>query len=215
MYLEPLAVVASPDGREAGPLVIRIRIVTERRRSRVPAHRVLDRHRRPGVSRARGSSASPTRWALTPGRQGVDTRAWRTTSRTCWRRDASTVSRCAIASSCARWVTTCATKTASISLNQAAYFEARARGGAALLLVGSVSIAYPRGSFGDSPDVAAERLSSCPGSPTSPTGCTITVRASPRSWCTTARCRCSTWRGACRCSCRACPSPDPRPVLGW
>jgi len=35
----------------------------------------------------------------------------------------------------------------SISDNQAAYFEARARGGAALLLVGSVSIAYPRSSF--------------------------------------------------------------------
>jgi len=31
---------------------------------------------------------------------------------------------------------------------QRAYFEARARGGAALLLVGSVSIAYPRASFG-------------------------------------------------------------------
>ena len=35
----------------------------------------------------------------------------------------------------------------SISENQAAYFEARAAGGAALLLVGSVSIAYPRASF--------------------------------------------------------------------
>jgi len=35
----------------------------------------------------------------------------------------------------------------TISPNQAAYFEARARGGAALLLVGSVSIAYPRSSF--------------------------------------------------------------------
>ena len=35
----------------------------------------------------------------------------------------------------------------TISPNQAAYFEARARGGAALLLVGSVSIAYPRASF--------------------------------------------------------------------
>ena len=31
---------------------------------------------------------------------------------------------------------------------QRAYFEARARGGAALLLVGSISVAYPRGSFG-------------------------------------------------------------------
>ena len=35
----------------------------------------------------------------------------------------------------------------SISANQAAYFEARARGGAALLLVGSMGIAYPRASF--------------------------------------------------------------------
>ena len=35
----------------------------------------------------------------------------------------------------------------SVSANQAAYFEARARGGAALLLVGSVSIAYPLASF--------------------------------------------------------------------
>jgi 2,4-dienoyl-CoA reductase-like NADH-dependent reductase (Old Yellow Enzyme family)/thioredoxin reductase len=37
----------------------------------------------------------------------------------------------------------------SISANQAAYFEARARGGAALLLVGSVSISYPEGCFDD------------------------------------------------------------------
>ncbi len=35
----------------------------------------------------------------------------------------------------------------SVSPNQAAYFEARARGGAALLLVGSVSVAYPEASF--------------------------------------------------------------------
>jgi len=35
----------------------------------------------------------------------------------------------------------------SVSPNQAAYFEARARGGAALLLVGSVSVAYPLASF--------------------------------------------------------------------
>ena len=35
----------------------------------------------------------------------------------------------------------------SVSPNQAAYFEARARGGAALLLVGSVSVAYPFASF--------------------------------------------------------------------
>jgi 2,4-dienoyl-CoA reductase (NADPH2) len=35
----------------------------------------------------------------------------------------------------------------TISANQAAYFEARARGGAALLLVGSMGIAYPRASF--------------------------------------------------------------------
>jgi 2,4-dienoyl-CoA reductase (NADPH2) len=37
----------------------------------------------------------------------------------------------------------------TISANQAAYFEARARGGAALLLVGSVSISYPEGCFDD------------------------------------------------------------------
>jgi 2,4-dienoyl-CoA reductase (NADPH2) len=35
----------------------------------------------------------------------------------------------------------------TISPNQAAYFEARARGGAGLLLVGSMSVAYPHGSF--------------------------------------------------------------------
>ncbi len=35
----------------------------------------------------------------------------------------------------------------TISANQAAYFEARARGGASLLLVGSMGIAYPRASF--------------------------------------------------------------------
>jgi 2,4-dienoyl-CoA reductase (NADPH2) len=35
----------------------------------------------------------------------------------------------------------------TVSPNQAAYFEARARGGAALLIVGSVSVAYPRASF--------------------------------------------------------------------
>ena len=50
----------------------------------------------------------------------------------------------------------------SISANQAAYFEARARGGAALLLVGSVSIAYPRASF-SSRQVAASNDSFLPG----------------------------------------------------
>ena len=35
----------------------------------------------------------------------------------------------------------------TVSDNQAAYFEARARGGAGLLLVGSVSVSYPHGSF--------------------------------------------------------------------
>jgi 2,4-dienoyl-CoA reductase (NADPH2) len=50
----------------------------------------------------------------------------------------------------------------SISDNQAAYFEARARGGAALLLVGSVSIAYPRASF-DERQVAASDDRYLPG----------------------------------------------------
>lgn len=36
----------------------------------------------------------------------------------------------------------------TVGERQLAYFEARARGGAALLLVGSISVAYPRGSFG-------------------------------------------------------------------
>ena len=35
----------------------------------------------------------------------------------------------------------------TVSARQAAYYEARARGGAALLLVGSVAIAYPEGSY--------------------------------------------------------------------
>jgi 2,4-dienoyl-CoA reductase (NADPH2) len=50
----------------------------------------------------------------------------------------------------------------SISDNQAAYFEARARGGAALLLVGSVSVAYPRASF-DARQVAASDDRYLPG----------------------------------------------------
>ena len=50
----------------------------------------------------------------------------------------------------------------SISPNQAAYFEARARGGAALLLVGSVSIAYPEASF-DERQVAASDDRYLPG----------------------------------------------------
>ena len=50
----------------------------------------------------------------------------------------------------------------TISANQAAYFEARARGGAALLLVGSVSIAYPRASFSDR-QTAASNDSFLPG----------------------------------------------------
>src|SRR3954463_14896761 len=50
----------------------------------------------------------------------------------------------------------------SISRNQQAYFEARARGGAALLLVGSVSVAYPRASF-DERQVAASDDSYLPG----------------------------------------------------
>jgi 2,4-dienoyl-CoA reductase (NADPH2) len=50
----------------------------------------------------------------------------------------------------------------SISANQAAYFEARARGGAALLLVGSVSISYPEASF-DERQVAASHDRYLPG----------------------------------------------------
>src|SRR4051795_4105788 len=50
----------------------------------------------------------------------------------------------------------------SISPNQAAYFEARSRGGAAMLLVGSVSIAYPRASF-DERQVAASDDKYLPG----------------------------------------------------
>src|ERR1700675_3327867 len=36
----------------------------------------------------------------------------------------------------------------SVSDRQIAYYEARARGGAGLLLVGSASVAYPEGSYG-------------------------------------------------------------------
>src|SRR5450432_2881238 len=36
----------------------------------------------------------------------------------------------------------------SVSDRQVAYYEARARGGAGMLLVGSVSVAYPEGSYG-------------------------------------------------------------------
>ncbi|HEV8297460.1 MAG TPA: FAD-dependent oxidoreductase [Acidimicrobiales bacterium] len=50
----------------------------------------------------------------------------------------------------------------SISPNQAAYFEARAKGGAALLLVGSIGIAYPRASF-DERQVAASDDRYLPG----------------------------------------------------
>jgi 2,4-dienoyl-CoA reductase (NADPH2) len=50
----------------------------------------------------------------------------------------------------------------TVSPNQAAYFEARARGGAGMLLVGSVSIAYPRSSFG-ARQVAASDDSQLPG----------------------------------------------------
>src|SRR5207302_9446807 len=50
----------------------------------------------------------------------------------------------------------------SVSANQLAYFEARARGGAALLLVGSVSIAYPLASF-DERQVAASDDRYLPG----------------------------------------------------
>jgi 2,4-dienoyl-CoA reductase-like NADH-dependent reductase (Old Yellow Enzyme family) len=44
----------------------------------------------------------------------------------------------------------------SVSDNQAAYFEARARGGAALLLVGSVSIAYPRATVDERQTAASD-----------------------------------------------------------
>jgi 2,4-dienoyl-CoA reductase-like NADH-dependent reductase (Old Yellow Enzyme family) len=44
----------------------------------------------------------------------------------------------------------------SISQNQAAYFEARARGGAALLLVGSVSISYPDACFDERQTAASD-----------------------------------------------------------
>jgi 2,4-dienoyl-CoA reductase (NADPH2) len=44
----------------------------------------------------------------------------------------------------------------SVSENQAAYFEARARGGAGMLLVGSVSVSYPYGSFDDRQTAASD-----------------------------------------------------------
>jgi 2,4-dienoyl-CoA reductase (NADPH2) len=50
----------------------------------------------------------------------------------------------------------------SISPNQAAYFEARAKGGAALLLVGSIGVAYPRAAF-DERQVAASDDRYLPG----------------------------------------------------
>lgn len=50
----------------------------------------------------------------------------------------------------------------TVSENQAAYFEARARGGAGMLLVGSVSVSYPYGSF-DERQTAASDDSFLPG----------------------------------------------------
>jgi 2,4-dienoyl-CoA reductase-like NADH-dependent reductase (Old Yellow Enzyme family)/thioredoxin reductase len=44
----------------------------------------------------------------------------------------------------------------TISDNQAAYFEARARGGAGMLLVGSVSVSYPYGAFDDQQTAASD-----------------------------------------------------------
>lgn len=44
----------------------------------------------------------------------------------------------------------------SVSDNQIAYFEARARGGAGLLLVGSISVSYPYGSFDDHQTAASD-----------------------------------------------------------
>jgi 2,4-dienoyl-CoA reductase-like NADH-dependent reductase (Old Yellow Enzyme family) len=46
----------------------------------------------------------------------------------------------------------------TVSPNQLAYFEARARGGAALLLVGSVSVVYPLGSFDARSTLVRRRL---------------------------------------------------------
>src|SRR6476646_709365 len=50
----------------------------------------------------------------------------------------------------------------TVSDAQLAYFEARARGGAALLLIGSVAVAYPDGCV-DERQVAASRASDVPG----------------------------------------------------
>ena len=46
----------------------------------------------------------------------------------------------------------------TVSDNQAAYFEARARGGAGLLLVGSVSVSYPYGSFDERQTAASDDI---------------------------------------------------------
>ena len=80
----------------------------------------------------------------------------------------------------------------SISVNQAAYYEACARGRgpvAGRLRVDRVParIVRPLGS-------GQRRSLAYRGSQSSPTACTVTVPASPRSWCTTGRCRCSTSR---------------------
>jgi len=55
--------------------------------------------------------------------------------------------RFAIASRWRLWATRSATTAASSAIAKSRYYEARARGGAALILVGSWSVAYPHGTY--------------------------------------------------------------------
>ena len=89
----------------------------------------------------------------------------------------------------------------TVSDAQLAYFEARARGGAALLLIGSVAVAYPDGCVDERQVGGVRSTPTSPGSARWPTGSTRTAPGSPPSSPTTARSRGSTSRAADRCSC--------------
>ena len=79
----------------------------------------------------------------------------------------------------------------TVSDAQLAYFEARARGGAALLLIGSVAVAYPDGCV-DERQVGASLDAHEPG---------LRARPSLRSSRTTVRSPASTSHAVARCSC--------------
>ena len=103
----------------------------------------------------------------------------------------------------------------TISDNEAAYYEARARGGAGLLLMGTTSVAYPRGTNDErNPAMSDDRYLPGPGGPHPPGPPPRRPHRRPAQLHELVP-ACSTWPRAGAVSChRAQPRPKPDRLWG-